>query len=296
MTSTENAFVIVHFGNKSKYLELEIYLSIMLRKNTKYDIVYFYSINDTPQSYINIMKDYCTHCIPYDDNNITFNVMYNSIYEYFNVLRTCNFMFAYKLIQYKKICLIESDTIILNNIDDIFKLKAPSALIYFDKNKNTKYKFLENHKIVLDSKKILSECLFQSGMNGGVLLIKPSIAKYKDCKKNIKIIIEKNCRNPNETLFLIVNKTIYNLPFKYNGVQYDIDNIAHACKVDMKKYLSIIHISTNEFKHIEFIRDGYLEKYKIKKPTLCYFINIFKNEYYNKYNKQITNLLNSLNK
>ena len=42
------AFSLIHFGDKLKYLELEIYLVIMLRKHTKYDIIYLYSINDTP--------------------------------------------------------------------------------------------------------------------------------------------------------------------------------------------------------------------------------------------------------
>lgn len=296
--SDKYAFVIVHFGNKPKYLELEIYVSIMLRKNTKHDIVYLYSVNDTPQTYINLMKDYCTHVIPYDDNNITHSsdIKFHSIYAHFNTLRTCNFMFAYKLIQYKKICLIESDTIILNNIDDIFKLKVPAALVYFGITKNTKSKFLENYKIDLDRTKILKECTEESGMNGGALLIKPSLAKYKLCLSYIKTIIDKNCRNPNETLFLLINKTIYNLPFKYNGVQFNIDNIGSACKVDMKKYLSIVHISTTEFKYLEFIRDGYLEKYKKqhKQQTLCYFINIFKNEYYDKHNKNITASLKKL--
>lgn len=50
------AFCLIHFGNKPKYLELEIYTIIMLKKNTKYDIVYLYSINDTPNNFINIIK------------------------------------------------------------------------------------------------------------------------------------------------------------------------------------------------------------------------------------------------
>ena len=292
MKYSENAFVMIHFGNKPKYLELEIYLSIALRNNSKNDIVYMYSIVDTPQSYVDIMKNYCTHVIPYNDNNITDFKDFPSIYAHFNTLRTCNFLFAYQLIQYKKICLIESDTIILNNIDDIFKLKTPSALVYIDKENQNNY--LKNDKINLDVNKILSTCANKSYMNGGALLIKPSIAKYKLYIKTIKIIIEKKCCNPNETLFLIVNKTIYNLPLKYNGVQFDIDRIGHACKIDMKKYLSIVHVSTNEYKHVEFIRDGYLEKYKFKKATLCYFINIFKKLYYDKYNKEIINIIKTL--
>ena len=65
-----NAFVLVHFGDKQKYLELEIYFIKNLRENTKNDIIYLYSIIDTPKTFINIMKKYCDHVIPYDDNNI----------------------------------------------------------------------------------------------------------------------------------------------------------------------------------------------------------------------------------
>ena len=39
-----NAFVIIHFGDKSKYLELEIYSAIMLKNNTKYDINIFQNL------------------------------------------------------------------------------------------------------------------------------------------------------------------------------------------------------------------------------------------------------------
>ena len=304
-----NAFVIIHFGDKSKYLELEIYNAIMLKKNTKYDIVYMYSINDTPQTFIDIMKKYCTHVIPYDDNNVTMNLSkrsldkelfsetnvkentyniknFTSLYQHFNTLRTCNFLYAYKLTQYKKVCIIESDMIILKNIDDIFTLKTPSVLTYYDEKK-----ILDNYKINIDIKKDLNECSKYSNINGGVLLIKPSIAKYELCLKNIKNIIKNNCIYPNETLFLIANKTIYNLPYKYNGVQFHLDKYSHIFKIDMKKYVSIIHMNAKEHKHIDVIRDNWLKKIKNNKKLLYFFISYFKNEYYNKYNKNITNII-----
>jgi len=282
-----NAFVIIHFGDKSKYLELEIYSAIMLKNNTKYDIVYMYSINDTPQMFINVMKRYCTYVIPYDDNNITYNIKnFKSLYQHFNTLRTCNFLYAYKLTQYKKVCIIESDMIILKNIDDIFTLKTPCVLTYYDEKK-----ILENYKININIKKDLEECSKHSNINGGVLLIKPSIAKYNLCLKNIKNIIKNNCIYPNETLFLIVNKTLYNLPYKYNGVQFHLEKYSHIFKIDMKNYMSIIHMNAKEHKHIDIIRDNWLEKIKKNKKLLYYFILFFKNEYYNKYNKNISNIV-----
>ena len=190
---TKYAFVIIHFGDKVKYLELEIYTSIMLKKNTNHDIIYLYSINDTPKHFINIMKQYCTHTIPYDDNNITYNITdFTSIYEHFNTIRTCNFLFAFNLTQYEKICIVESDIIIMRNIDDIFDLKAPASVCYYDKNKENKHLFLENYKINLDNKYFMDECRTKSYMNGGVILLKPSLAKYKTCLTKLKLIIKKN--------------------------------------------------------------------------------------------------------
>ena len=101
-------------------------------------------------------------------------------------------------------------------------------------------------------------------------------------------------RNNNNTAYNILDPALADNSLTTIGVQFDIDRIGHACKIDMKKYLSIVHVSTNEYKHVEFIRDGYLEKYKFKKATLCYFINIFKKLYYDKYNKEIINIIKTL--
>ena len=51
-------YALIHFGNNPKYLELEIYFLLNLRKYTKYDITYLYSINDTPSIYHHIIKSF----------------------------------------------------------------------------------------------------------------------------------------------------------------------------------------------------------------------------------------------
>jgi alpha-N-acetylglucosamine transferase len=277
------AFALIHFGDKPKYLELEIYMVLMLKKNTKYDVLYLYSINDTPDYFVEVMKKYCNKVIPYDDNGITYNIKnYKSLYTHFNTLRTCNFIYAYQLIEYKKICLIESDMIILKNMDNIFKLKTPSTLTYYDINK-----ILDNHKINIDTKRNLDECSKRSYINGGTMLIKPSISKYNLYLKNMKKIIENNCIYPNETLFVISNKTIYNLPFKFNGIQFHLLKYAKLFDTDMKKYLSIVHFNSKQYKHVDIIRDNYLNKLKKDNYLLYYFVNNFKKEYYDIYNKKI---------
>ena len=101
------AYVLIHFGNNIKYIEYEIYQLINLRKFTNYDIIYLYSEMDTPIKYLKIFKLLCKDVIPYNDNNITYNINFDSYYKEFNTIRTCNFIFANKLTKYKKVCIIE---------------------------------------------------------------------------------------------------------------------------------------------------------------------------------------------
>lgn len=281
-----NAFVIIHFGEKIKYLELEIYFVKNLRENTKNDIIYLYSIVDTPKIFIDIMSKFCTKIIPYDDNNITYNIDFSSFYKHFNLLRGCNFMFAYKLIEYNKICIIESDMMIMNNIDDIFDLNIPAVLLY---QKAEKANILENYKI---DKNI--EDYENFDINGGIMLFKPSLEKFNDCLEKLKIIIEKNFKYPNETMFLLINDFIYNLPYKYNGTKYQLMIISKKYNIDTKKYLSIIHLNASEYKHIDIIKDNYIEPLKHKNEILYYFIKIYKQLYYEKYYKEINDILKTI--
>ena len=104
------AYVINHFEINPKYLEYELYLMINLTKLTNYDIIYLYSVHDTPKSYIEVIKSLKLNILfqAYDDNNITINVKkFKSKYEHFNTLRTCNFIFSYLLTKYDKICILE---------------------------------------------------------------------------------------------------------------------------------------------------------------------------------------------
>jgi len=281
------AVCLVHFGNKKKYLEYEIYTILMLKNNTKNDIIYLYSINDTPVEFINIINQYNIKTIGYDDNNITFNINeYKSIYQHFNTLRTCNYLFALKLINYDKICIVESDMVIMKNIDDIFELDCPAILYYHgDRNKiNT------NHKLEIKETKdeFLNLTINKSYVNGGVLLFKPSIYYYKKMIKDLKLIISKNCINPNESLFMYSMKNIYNLPIKYNLSHYYTDQF-----ISLKDDIVIYHFNTTEYKALNIIKDNYIEKDKRKKYNKHIFL-YFKKYYYDPFYKIINNKLNKL--
>jgi hypothetical protein len=275
-----NAFVLIHFGNNKKYLELEIYFLIMLKKYTKYDIIYLYSKNDTPKEYIKIIKKLCK-TISYNDNNITYNIEnFNSHYKHFNTLRTCNFIFAYKLLEYEKICIIESDMVIMDNIDDIFNLQEP-AILYYDKDKT---KLNENNKLEINKMDILKKGNEISPVNGGILLFKPSIKKYKQFKKNIKLIIDNQCIFPNEILFIYTEKNIHNCPIKYNFSHYFLN------KYDFPN-IKIYHFNSTIYKPLHIIQDNYLDKIdnKLKLSIILYF-----KKFYDKYHIKINHILTKI--
>jgi hypothetical protein len=281
--NTDYAFCIVHFGNNKKYLEYEIYTILMLKKNTKYDIVYLYSVNDTPIEFVNIIKSLDIIVKEYNDLNITYNIQnFNSQYKHFNTLRTCNYLFALKLTNYKKICIIESDMIIMNNIDNIFNLNSPTILYYLDKEN-----IYENNKINKTNEELFNLSINKGFVNGGVLLFKPSLYYYKKSIKNLKLIIDNNCIYPNESLFLYTMKNLYNLPIKYNLSHYYINQY-----INKKKDIIIYHFNNTLYKPLDIIKDDYI--YKNKKKNRKGIVIFFKKNYYDIYKNFVENKINQL--
>lgn len=281
------AYVINHFGNNSKYLEYELYLLINLRKLTKYDIIYLYSIHDTPQIYIDILKSLNLNILfeKYDDNNITINVKkFISKYKHFNTLRTCNFIFSYMLSKYEKICILESDMYLLKSIDDIFELRCPSVFHTMNNN-NIKLNNI-NYKLNFDLNDMINNCIKGSPINGGLLLIKPSIEKFELYKKKIEEVIKNNCAFPNETLFLICNKECYNLPIKYNFLHYNFNNFFKFNDI------RLIHYNNTVYKPIDIIKDNYVDKLKNKQNRDI--INKYKKSIYLNNMEYVNNILKKI--
>jgi hypothetical protein len=248
MKNTKYAFCLVHFGDKIKYLEYEIYTILMLKNNTKNDIIYLYSVNDTPKSFVKIIKSLNVITKKYDDLNITYNIKkYNSVYSHFNLLRTCNYLFAFKLIKYEKICIIESDMIFMHNLDNIFDLKCPSIMFY-DINYNDANK---NKLINISNDKLLDMSLTQSPVNGGVLLFEPSLFYFQKSITSIKKIIDKNYPYPGESLFVYIMEKLYTLPIIYNLSHYRVNKF-----IDMKNKISIYHFDYSIYKPLDYIKDN----------------------------------------
>ena len=299
----KNAFAIIHFGKNPVYLELELYFFKMLRQYTNNDILYLYSVNDTPDSFVDAVRPLVTSVVPYDDNGITFNVTFSSGYTNFNTLRTCNFIFAYTLEQYDTVCIIESDMVIMKPIDTIFDLKSPAAQTYHIGDNNLK----TNMPVSTNPSQVLAICKERNGIgiNGGVMLINPSKTLFETYKAKIPDIVRRECKYPNETLFEYVNQQYYNLPVQYNLSHYK------AKSHNLQNYglrasdIVVYHFNETKYKHLDIIKnpmdengDNWIDiiqkdkKYEIKKLPIMHY----KTTVYDKYRGEIEPLLANLAK
>ena len=280
-----NAFAVIHFGGNPKYLELELYFFKMLRQYTRNDIVYLFSVNDTPPAFVDAVRPLVTEVIPYDDRGITYEVPFKSEYKNFNTLRTCNFIFAYTLDKYDKVCIIESDMVIMKNLDPIFNLKTPAVLTYYIGDRNLKF----HDRVRNDRRDVLDKCRDMGRINGGVMVINPSPQLFTEYKAKIVDVVQRNCKYPNETLFEYVNNDYFNLPVQYNLSHY------HAQPARLQSYqldpgdIFVYHFNETDYKHIDIIKnpvdekgDNWLElidrqpKYVIRKlPIFHYKRSVF---------------------
>jgi hypothetical protein len=262
------AYALIHFGSNIKYLEYEIYTIMMLKKISKYDIIYLYSCVDTPKSFVKVIKKLNVKTKSFDDSVIiNASKSYKSVYSHFNTLRTCCFIYANLLTKYKKVCIIESDIIFYDGFDSIFKLKTPSASLYNEQFKR------EN---------LLKVCKTGSPANGGVILLTPNKNILKDFHRNFNIILSNNCIYPNEILFVMLYDKIYNLPNEYNWRKFG----------NKSKIIYGHHFDTTIYKPVDIIKDNYIRKIKskIEKQSIIYF----KTKFYDKYNVLITQVLNKV--
>jgi hypothetical protein len=278
------AYVLIHFGSNIKYFEYELYSIINLKAISKYDIVYMYSINDTPQKFVNFIEKLNVKTMSFDDNIILNKLnKFKSTYTHFNTLRTCAFIFANNLIEYDKICVVESDMIFMNNFDTVFDNNIPAILLYTDSKNIDK-----NYYISIDKKKFIKECDTNSNCNGGVLLFKPDKKIIKKYLKNLNQIVKYNCAYPNETLFLYTNVNIYNLPIFFNMSHYHLDKFK---KIVNQNNILNYHFNSTVYKPLDIIKDNYIDSIKKSKHFSILF---FKKYYYDKFNEYIKTVIKKI--
>ena len=277
------SFVLIHFGNNKKYLEYELYFLMNLHQYTKYEICYLYSVHDTPKEFIEKIKALKLNIktIPYNDKGYSYEIedKFISGYSHFNTLRTCNFIYAYLLTQYEKVCILESDMVIMRNIDALFDLKCPS--VFYTMNKNKSIQNTKNYILKIDENDMIDNCSKGSPINGGVFLIEPSKSMFENLKQKIKKVIQNNCAYPNETLIVAYISPLYNMPIQYNFSHYYFN--------DFNKFndICILHYNQSIYKPIDIIKDNYVEKTEIKRKL----IHFYKKNIYDKFKNKVNPLL-----
>jgi hypothetical protein len=290
------AFALIHFGSNPVYLELELFFCKMLRHYTHYDILYLYSSDDTPLSFVKAMSPLVTKTVPFSDRKITYDVPFSSGYTNFNTLRTCDFIFAYTLTHYDKVCIIESDMVLMKSIDDIFSLHCPAVLTYYIGDSNIKYnRPVHNNKIT-----VLKHCGQGGRLNGGVMLIKPSNILFQAYKQALPEIIQHQCKYPNETLFEYVNNQYYNLPVQYNLSHYHTKKLGNY-RLQVRD-IRVYHFNETKFKHLDIVAnpidehgENWLEKiqilpkYNVRKLPILHYATFYK-----KYHPEISRIMQSI--
>ena len=140
-----------------------------------------------------------------EDFIFTENIIQSNI-EYKKITK----LYAWTLISYEKVCWLDSDMIVLHNIDDIFTYNINDDQI--GSTYGCKCNILNNIKLPT----LPNECPFNNinykYFNAGLILLKPSINIYN------KLLLE-NYNHPfveQDVFNIIFKNNIYNIDSKYN--------------------------------------------------------------------------------
>jgi lipopolysaccharide biosynthesis glycosyltransferase len=136
---TKNAWVVLLMGDPHYIIGALTMVHSLRLTNTKYDIVCI--TPDANQQNINYLQNYFNEIyrvelLEYPSTSFTTqnqNVVYRS-----QVNKSYTKWTALSLIEYKKVCIIDTDLIVVNNMDHIFDLQTPVGVFsnhLFDRNK-----------------------------------------------------------------------------------------------------------------------------------------------------------------
>ena len=91
---------------------------------------------------------------------------------------------------------------------------------------------------------------------------------------------------PNEILFIYMNPVFYNMTMIYNFSHYYLNLY--------KESVLIYHFNAVQYKVIDIIRDGYIDKFKPKDIRKKQIVIDYKLKYYDKYHEFIDKIIKQL--
>ena len=231
------------FMNNPKYIYGSLVMGYSLKlTNTKYDLVCMVTddLYDEYAKYLSLVYDRVIRIsyIKFEKYKLTskkHKEIYNNWYHMSYTKWEC-----LKLIEYEKICFLDSDLIILKNIDHLFNLDSPAACFvnYWSEFGFNKRNYYRNIKY---GEKISNEIVSNALNNSFVLvahcvILEPNKDEYDNYKKFIsdEFIPQKKCISMYDeqalaSFYLTLNKKWTQLHHIYNSIPWKMS------KTNMKK-------------------------------------------------------------
>lgn len=190
--TSEYAYVCMIFGG-DKYVPGAIALSeSIIQTKSTYDRVCLYT-QDTSHSEVNKLRKLFTHVILVDEISVSTIPMksekQSNIYNWIN--KSFTKWNCLRLTQYTKILFCDCDFVFIENCDELFELKTPSATFsspwadYYQKNQynGIKHPYLFNnqepkHGDLIQSNSVLSALDESFVCYGSLVLLRPSINHF----------------------------------------------------------------------------------------------------------------------
>jgi alpha-N-acetylglucosamine transferase len=183
---------LIYGDDNETFLNTLIFIISLKKTNPKYKIILCHT-NDISKNKLKILKKYYYKLIKIDYINVE-GIVKERFTKIFTKLE------IFKLTQFDKILFLDTDMYVLKNIDHIFSLNTPAAMII---SPNLNYK--HNQSIIIGN----------SIINAGFMLLKPNLNDYNKMIQKLKTY---NFSDPNlEQKFLSVYfKKWNNISYLYN--------------------------------------------------------------------------------
>tara|TARA_Y200000002_G_C22655783_1_gene653407 strand:- start:14 stop:844 length:831 start_codon:yes stop_codon:yes gene_type:complete len=183
---------LIYGDDNETFLNTLIFIISLKKTNPKYKIILCHT-NDISKNKLKILKKYYYKLIIIDYINVE-GILKERFTKIFTKLE------IFRLIQFDKILFLDTDMYVLKNIDHIFSLNTPAAMII---SPNLNYK--HNQSIIIGN----------SIINAGFMLLKPNLNDYNKMIQKLKTY---NFSDPNlEQKFLSVYyKKWNNISYLYN--------------------------------------------------------------------------------
>jgi len=247
-----NAYVSLLYGNSIYFIGQLIFIVSLMNTKPKYDTVLLYT-DDVPKGQIDILKKYFTKV-----KKIEYITLKNGVIKQERFVDIFTKLQIFALTEYDKILLMDNDMYVNRNIDHLFELDTPAAMVI---NPFLQFK----HKEVIISKR---------RFNGGLMLLSPSKKTYDTMMKEIQTANE--FRNLEQGYISDFYKKWINISYLYN-FQFDLRTkiknkntkrtyVYNKTKIDQ---VYVIHYSSSRSKPWLLFRANF--EYKIPENFLKWY-------------------------